>query len=86
MSEFVSEIDCKARHTETITGIRALSDSIRALELRLYRDNGHISIQTRLDRHDQSLALLCKIVYGSVGLTLLTVGGTILAMAIRGKI
>ena len=86
MSEFVTQEFCKTQHVEAGKQHDETLKAIRSLEMRLYRDNGHISIQTRLDRHDQSLALLCKIVYGSVAMTLVTVGGTSLAMAIRGKI
>ncbi|HUT12412.1 MAG TPA: hypothetical protein VMY42_18075 [Thermoguttaceae bacterium] len=77
MSEFVTEVSCRAKHEEVIA-------AIRDLERRLFRDNGHISIQTRIERHEQSLAMLCKIVYGSVGFTLLAVGGAVLALVIKG--
>lgn len=77
MSEFVTEHNCRTRTDKIMTAITSLED-------RLYKDNGHVSIQTRLARQEQSLAMVCKIVYGSVTLTLLTVGGAILAMVIKG--
>jgi len=75
MSDFVNESDCKTRHNETL-------NAIHCLEKRLYRDNGTLSIQTRLDRLEQTIGNLCKIVYGAVGLALATLGIAILAMVV----
>jgi hypothetical protein len=75
MSEYVTEVSCRAKHEEVIA-------AIRALEARLYRDNGHLSIQTQLARQAQTVALLSKIVYGMVALTCVSVFGAILALVI----
>jgi len=75
-NEPVTEAQCKHRSDVVLA-------AIRALECRLYKDNGQLSIQTRLDRHENSVQLLSRIVYGAVGLTLVTVAGSILALVLR---
>jgi len=77
MNDYVTDENCMKRSGEIMA-------AIKSLEIRLYRDNGHVSIQTRIERHEQSLCMLCKIVYGTVGVTLLAVGGAILALVIKG--
>ena len=75
MSEFVTQDYCKSQHVETLR-------AIRDLEARLYRDNGHLSIQTQLARLSQTVGLLSKIVYGMVAVTCVSVFGAILALVI----
>jgi len=43
---------------------------LESIEKRLFRDNGSVSMQTRLDRHDQALRLLLWVT-GIIGGTLL---------------
>ena len=71
----VNEVDCKKRHDELLLAMQSIDN-------RLFRDNGHLSIQTRLDRHDQTLQMLYRLVYGAVSLTLLTVVGAVLAVVV----
>ena len=49
-----------------------------AIEKRLFRDNGTLSIQTRLERHEQILKVLVWVVS--------VVGGSILTSAVGGAI
>jgi hypothetical protein len=43
---------CDKKHQETMRVLNEINN-------RLYRDNGHLSIQTRLDRGDRILGILC---------------------------
>lgn len=49
-----------------------------AIEKRLFKDNGTLSIQTRLERHEQVLKILVWVVT--------VVGGSILTSAVGGAI
>ena len=59
----------------------AILSAIQTLDDRLYRDNGRLSIQTRLDRHERFLNALCwvlsiagsTIIVAMIGLILKTV-------------
>ena len=82
MSEYVTPEFCKAQHDEARKHHDETLTAIRGLESRLFRDNGHLSIQTRLDRQAQTVGLLSKIVYGMVALTCVSVFGAILALVI----
>jgi len=53
--EYVTDEKCQER---TIRILEALEE----LNRRLYRDNGHISIQTRLDRHERVLRAMMWVV------------------------
>lgn len=73
-------VDACARNTEALLeSQRELLSKMDGIEKRLFRDNGSVSMQTRLDRHEQTLKLLLWGV-GIIGSTLLTgfVGGVIL--------
>jgi hypothetical protein len=72
----VTDADCRARSG-------AILEAIEKLNSRLYKDNGTISIQTRMDRHEQSLKLLTRLVYGSVALALIAVVKGLLATVVR---
>jgi hypothetical protein len=82
MSEYVTPEFCKTQHDETNARYNTVLLAIRDLEARLYRDNGHLSIQTQLARQSQTVGLLSKIVYGMVTLTCISVFGAILALVI----
>ena len=70
----VTNAQCHERSGEILAAIRALDD-------RLYRDNGRISIQTRLDRHERMLAGLCwALSIGGGALIVLVVGFVFRAM------
>ena len=60
---YVSERACE----ETSTKIFAKLESI---ERRLFKDNGTLSIQTRLDRHEQVLRVLLWVTSVTVGTAL----------------
>jgi len=49
--EYVKTKDCNEKHGE----LKALLQSI---DRRLFKDNGNLSIQTRLDRQSQAMKLL----------------------------
>jgi len=55
---------------------------LESIERRLFQDNGRVSMQTRIDRHEQALRLLLWVV-GIIGGTLLTGFAGGLAMLIR---
>ena len=70
----VTNLQCHARSGEILSAIRSLDD-------RLYRDNGRISIQTRLDRHERLLAgLVWALSIGGGALIVLVVGFVFRAM------
>ena len=80
--DYVTQDYCKQQHDDTKALHTETMNAIRDLEARLYRDNGHLSIQTQLARQSQTVALLSKIVYGMVALTCVSVFGAILAIVI----
>jgi len=57
---------------------RELLTKLDSIEKRLFRDNGSVSIQTRLDRHEQIL----RVVLWIVGI----IGGTFLAACVGGLV
>jgi len=50
--ELITKKNCADRSGQILAAIKLLDD-------RLYHDNGHISIQTRLDRHERLLRAMC---------------------------
>jgi len=56
---YVSQATCNYLHTESDKKYDSLYLLMQAIEKRLYRDNGTVSIQTRLDRGDRILGMLC---------------------------
>ena len=64
----VTNAACHARSGEILAAIKALDD-------RLYRDNGRISVQTRLDRLERMLAgMVWAMSIGGGALIVLIVG------------
>lgn len=61
--EFITRKDCDQKHEATMSLLNEINN-------RLFKDNGNISIQTRLDRHEQFL----KIVNWALGI----LGSTVL--------
>ena len=51
--ELVDVAMCRQRHQEIEHSLQRIEDGVRDLTRRLYVDNGHASIQTRLDRSDR---------------------------------
>ena len=52
--EYVTAAHCDAKHNDIMEKLTEIND-------RLYKDNGKLSIQTRLDRGDRILGVLCWI-------------------------
>jgi len=50
--EYMTVARCDKKHNDIMAKLEELNS-------RLYRDNGHVSIQTRLDRGDRILGILC---------------------------
>jgi len=60
MSEsFMTVTECERLHRDDKEWKDQVVKSLAELNNRLYRDNGHVSIQTRLDRGDRILGVLC---------------------------
>ena len=60
---YVTEKDCEAVSTRIFA-------KLDAIERRLFKDNGTLSIQTRLDRHEQVLRVLLWVTSVTVGTAL----------------
>lgn len=75
--DYVTDAACHQRSGEILAAVNKLAD-------RLYKDNGTLSVQTRLDRHEQSLRLAMKLVYGAISLALIGVAKALLSMVIKG--
>lgn len=66
--QYMTVDGCDKKHQETMRVLNEINN-------RLYRDNGHLSIQTRLDRGDRILGVLCwamSIAGGALIIALLT--------------
>jgi len=68
--DFVSRETCEATSSQLLESQEQLHNKLDSIEKRLFRDNGSVSIQTRIDRHEQVQRLLLWIV-GVIGGTLL---------------
>ena len=62
MGDMVTQGECQQTRGEILKALKDLND-------RLYRDNGHLSIQTRLDRQEQVLKTFTKAI-GTMGAVL----------------
>jgi hypothetical protein len=58
-TRYVTEDACERTSEMMIEKQQELLLKLESIEKRLFRDNGSVSMQTRLDRHDQALRLLC---------------------------
>jgi hypothetical protein len=83
MAEFVLKTDCERLHRDDDEWKKEVSNSLKELNNRLYRDNGHISIQTRLDRGDRILGALCWVTNIAAGVLILGVLGFIWKVVIH---
>jgi len=72
--EYITKADCDRLHKTDDEWRKGITAALQELNNRLYRDNGHISIQTRLDRGDRILGILCWITT--------VAGGTVIVAAI----
>jgi hypothetical protein len=75
MAEFMTKTECERLHKDDDEWKKKVSNSLDELNNRLYRDNGHISIQTRLDRGDRILGALCWVTNIAAGAIILGVLG-----------
>jgi hypothetical protein len=55
----VTRAECNILHAASDVKYEKLYKLTEDINNRLYRDNGHLSIQTRLDRGDRILGVLC---------------------------
>lgn len=51
-------VECPLHAEEILRSHRELMEKMDAIEKRLFRDNGTLSIQTRIERHEQILKVL----------------------------
>ncbi len=80
MSDYVTE-----DVFEAVTG--QIMEKLDSIEKRLFRDNGTLSIQTRIDRHEQVIRVLLwavSIVGGGLLLSALSLAGTMVRHVIGG--
>jgi hypothetical protein len=72
---YVSQATCNYLHAESDKKYDKLFLLMEKIDKRLYHDNGTVSIQTRLDRGDRILGILCwamSIAGGALIIALLT--------------
>lgn len=86
--KYVTQGACEQNTRSMLESQQAMLAKLDGIEKRLFRDNGSVSMQTRLDRHEQALRLLLWIT-GVIGGTLLAglAGGVALLIreaAMRG--
>jgi len=79
---FVTRETCEATSSQLLESQDNIHSKLDSIEKRLFRDNGSVSIQTRLDRHDQILRVLLWIV-GIVGGSVLAALGSGLVLLMR---
>ncbi len=67
---FVTRESCEQSTRSLLESQKAMLSKLESIEKRLFRDNGSVSMQTRIDRHEQALRLLLWVT-GVIGGTLL---------------
>ena len=80
--KYVTEAVCEKKHQETSDWNETLLGELHKLNDRLYKDNGNLSVQTRLDRQEQFLKALGKLIWMVGSVLLLNVVGTGIAFGI----
>ena len=72
--DFMTKENCELKHKEVIHSLADIVKEVKGINTRLFKDNGNISIQTRLDRHNQTLkiiswtvAILCSAIVLNLG-------------------
>ena len=63
MDEYMTREDCAASSTRILA-------KLESIEKRLFRDNGTLSIQTRIERHEQILRVLLWVTSVVIGAAL----------------
>ena len=79
---FVTREVCDATSSTLLESQERMHRKLDNIERRLFRDNGSVSIQTRLDRHDQILRVVLWVV-GIVGGAFLFACGSGLVILVR---
>jgi len=79
---FVTREVCEQTSSQLLESQEQLHSKLASIEKRLFRDNGSVSIQTRLDRHEQVQRLLLWIV-GVIAGTLLAGSTSVFVMIVR---
>ena len=72
---FVTRKDCQVSTGRVLVSHERLHRKLDSIEKRLFKDNGHVSVQTRLDRHEQVLRALLWVVGLIAGVTVTAAGG-----------
>jgi len=80
--QHVLKSDCERIHKADEAWKKEMSEGLKELINRLYRDNGHVSIQTRLDRGDRILGVLCWITSVAAGAIILAAVAFIIKLII----
>jgi len=68
---YVSQAMCNELHRQSNEKYDALFTLTNEINKRLYKDNGTVSIQTRLDRGDRILGVLCWVTTVAAGAIIL---------------
>jgi hypothetical protein len=79
-SEFVTQKACQVATGRVLVSHLKLHRKLDSIEKRLFRDNGSVSIQTRLDRHEQVLRALLWVVGLIAGVTVTAAGGGVVVV------
>lgn len=82
LDNFVTRDMCTATSSQLLESQEKLHGKLDSIEKRLFRDNGSVSIQTRIDRHEQILRVVLWIV-GIIGGTFLAACGSGLVIVVR---
>ena len=72
---FVTQKACRVATGRVLVSHMKLHRKLDSIVKRLFKDNGHVSVQTRLDRHEQVLRALLWVVGLVVGVTVTAAGG-----------
>ena len=72
---FVTRKECQVATGRILVSHERLHRKLVSIEKRLFQDNGSVSIQTRLDRHEQVLRALLWVMGLIVGVTVTAAGG-----------
>ena len=79
---FVTREMCSATSSQLLESQEMLHRKLDSIDKRLFRDNGSVSMQTRIDRHEQILRVVLWIV-GIIGGTFLVACGSGLVLIVR---
>ena len=77
---FVTQKACRVATGRVLVSHERLHRKLDSIEKRLFKDNGHVSVQTRLDRHEQVLRALLWVVGLIAGVTVTAAGGGVVVV------